>query len=344
MLRRVLGVGLLFVAACGAGGSTTVERAAVAPLSPPPTVEVADPAPDPEPEPADPPAAAAVVEQAASEAVPATPTRAAPWTIEPYEGFGAWLDAFDWSVSFARSPEDVVGLDGIDHMAAEGVQTIYIQASRWNSPTDILEPERLNAIIDRAHEHGMSVVGWYLPTMVDPEVDLQRMLAIAALDIDGFAVDIEARDVVDVAERNRRLIDISARLKAALGDRVLGAIPMEPVIMEQVNPQFWPGYPWAELAPHYDVWLPMSYWTNRRGHWRDAYLYTATNMVLLRERIGDPAAPIHTIGGIGDRTTVDDLHGMVRGAKEQFAIGGSIYDYRTTQAPFWDVLRAFKTN
>jgi len=343
VLRRVLGAGLLFVAACGAT-STQVERAEVAPLSreaaAPATAPVA-----PEPPPDTTPPAAPVVEQAAAEAVPAAPAapkRATPWTLEPYYGLGAWLDAFDWSVSFARSPEDVIGLDAIDHMAAEGVQTIYIQASRWNSPTDILEPERLQAIIDRAHGHGISVVAWYLPTMVDPEVDLQRMLAIAALDIDGFAVDIEARDVVDVAERNRRLIDISVRLKAALGDRTLGAIPMEPVIMEQVNPQFWPGYPWAELAPLYDVWLPMSYWTNRRGHWRDAYVYTATNMVLLRERIGDPAAPIHTIGGIGDRTTVDDLKGMVVAATEQFAIGGSIYDYRTSQQPFWEVLRSFR--
>jgi hypothetical protein len=206
----------------------------------------------------------------------------------------------------------------------------------------VLEPERLLPMIDRAHARGMSVIAWYLPTLVDPEVDLARMLEIAALPVDGFAVDIEARDVADVGERNRRLVDVSARLKAALGDRPLGAIPMEPVIMEAVNPQFWPGYPWAEIAPYYDVWLPMSYWTNRRGHWRDARTYTATNMVLLRERIGDPDALIHTIGGIGDKTTIDDLHGMVAGATEQFAIGGSIYDYRTSRIEFWEPLRALR--
>lgn len=343
MLRRALGVGLLFVAACGGAPSTSVERAAVPPPAPP-TTAAADPAPAPPPAPAVEPAA--VTEQAVAEPVPVPPPRtgphAAPWTLEPYHGLGAWLDAYDWSVTFARAPEHTVGLEAIDHMANEGVQTVYIQASRWNAPTAVLEPERLLALIDRAHERGMSVIAWYLPTLVDPEVDLARMLEIAALPVDGFAVDIEARDIADVAERNRRLVDISARLAAALGDRPLGAIPMEPVIMEQVNPNFWPGYPWAEIAPYYDVWLPMSYWTNRRGHWRDARLYTATNMVLLRERIGDPDALIHTIGGIGDRTTVEDLHGMVAAATEQFAIGGSIYDYRTSQLPFWEVLRAFR--
>ncbi|HET7718979.1 MAG TPA: hypothetical protein VFK43_03355 [Acidimicrobiales bacterium] len=339
MLRRALGVGLLFVAACGGDASTSVERAAVAP----PTTEAVPSATTSAPPPAPVVEPAAVTEQATAVPVPATTGPfAAPWTLEPYHGLGAWLDAYDWSVTFARSAEHTVGLDAIDHMANEGVQTVYIQASRWNAPTAVLEPERLLALVDRAHERGMSVVAWYLPTLVDPEVDLQRMLEIAALPVDGFAVDIEARDVPDVAERNRRLVDVSARLAAALGDRPLGAIPMEPVIMEQVNPSFWPGYPWAELAPHYDVWLPMSYWTNRRGHWRDARVYTATNMVLLRQRIGDPDALVHTIGGIGDRTTVADLQGMVAAATEQFAIGGSIYDYRTSQLPFWEVLRAFR--
>ena len=276
-------------------------------------------------------------------AVPFAPARVArPWTLAPYAGMGAWLDAFDWSVSFARSEADTVGLAAIDDMAAQGVQTLYIQASRWNSPTDVLEPDRLRALIDRAHAQGIAVVAWYLPTLVDPETDLRRMLALAALDIDGLGVDIEARDVEDVAERNRRLVDLSARLDAALGDRPLAAIVMEPVLMEDVNPQFWPGYPWAELAPHYDVWMPMSYWTNRRDAWRNSYDYTAENIRRVRARIGDPSALVHTIGGIGDRTTVGDLSGMVQAAVEQGAIGGSMYDYRTTAPEHWGVLRAFR--
>tara|TARA_R100000306_G_scaffold59727_1_gene59037 strand:+ start:354 stop:1397 length:1044 start_codon:yes stop_codon:yes gene_type:complete len=345
VLRRALGACLLFVAACGSGETTPVERADVAPqqapdveLPAPLTTEASGPTSTV------PPSDGGVTEQAASPALPAPiePSRPEPWTLEPYRGFGAWLDAYDWSVSFARSPEHVIGLEDIDRMAAEGVQTIYIQASRWNSPEDILEPQRLQGIIDRAHGHGMAVVAWYLPTLVDPETDLRRMIAIASMDFDGFGVDIEARDVEDVAERNRRLLDISARLEAALEGRPLAAIVMEPVIMEDVNPQFWPDYPWMGLAEHYDVWLPMSYWTNRRGAWRHSHTYTAENIARIRERIGQPDAPVHTIGGIGDKTTVGDLHGMVVAAVEQRAIGGSIYDYRTTDPAFWDVLRAFR--
>ncbi len=267
---------------------------------------------------------------------------AVPWTVEPYHGFGAWLDTYDWSPTFARSPDHVVGPEAIDHMAAEGVQTLYIQASRWNSPTDILDPERLQLLIDRAHGHGMSVVAWYLPTLEDLTVDLRRILAVAALDVDGIGIDIEARNVGDVGERNRRLVELSARLRASLPDRSISAIVLEPVLLEDVNPNYWPAFPWAEIAPYYDVWMPMSYWTNRKGEWRAAYPYTAENMARVRARIGQPDALVHTIGGIGDKTTVEDLSQMLTGAVEQRAIGGSIYDYRTTKPEFWATLRSFR--
>jgi len=43
----------------------------------------------------------------------------------------------------------------------------------------------------------------------------------------------------------------------------------------------------------------MSYWSVRRDQWRDAYLYTATNIDRIREHIGKPDAVVHPIGGIG---------------------------------------------
>lgn len=262
------------------------------------------------------------------------------WTTAPYHGFGAWLDAFDWSISFADSTP--VGVEAIDHMAAEGVQTLYIQATRWDSSTAVIEPERLQALIDRAHAHDIAVVAWYLPTLVDPADDLRRILALADLDIEGLAIDIESRDVDDVAERNRRLVDLSAAIRRELPDQVIGGIVLPPVVMEDVNPNYWPGFPWEGLAPHYDVWLPMSYWTNRIDGWRSSYAYTGTNIARVRERIGREDALVHTIGGIGDKTSLADIDGMVTAAVEHAAIGGSIYDYRTSRAEFWAPLRAFR--
>lgn len=276
---------------------------------------------------------------------PPTTTTAAPapkFTLDPYKGLGAWLDVYDWSTYYTRGGTPV-GLEAVDALAAQGVQTIFIQASKWDAPVDVLEPGRLQAFIDRAHQHGMKVVGWYLPTLEDPARDMQRLLAIAAMTIDGLAVDIEARNVDDVAERNRRLVELSTALRNALPGQVIGAIPLEPVLIEDVNPRFWPAFPWAEIAPSYDVWLPMGYWTNRRGDLRDAYRYTADNIDRVRARIGQPNAPVHALGGIGDLTTELDLIGFHTAAAERGAIGGSIYDYRTTAAPHWPHLLRFRT-
>jgi hypothetical protein len=254
------------------------------------------------------------------------------------------VDVYDWSVTFTGGAPALEPIEAVDQLAAQGVQTIFIQATKWDAPEDVLEVDRLLTWVGRAHEHGISVVGWYLPTLEDPSRDLQRLLAVAALPIDGLAVDIEARNIADPVERSRRAVEVSTALRNALPGEVLGGIPMEPVLMEDVNPSFWPGFPWAELAPSYDVWLPMAYWTNRKesSPWRDAYLYTATNVDRIRERIGRPDAPVHVLGGIGDQTTAEQLVGFRIAAYERGAIGGSIYDFRTTTGPHWPELLPFR--
>ena len=356
MRNRALGLVLLLLAgACGSGErEVALVRApdvvvpavdALAEDDPATSTTTAAPAPSSTAAPTTsvPPAAPSTTVAAAVEAASVAGLATDPaWTMEPYRGFGMWLDAYDWSDQFS-SYDEAAGIAAIDHMAAEGVETLYIQASRWNSPTDVLEPARLQALIDRAHEHGIHVVAWYLPTLEDPAFDFRRIMAIAALDIDGLGIDIEARDVADVAERNRRLIALSQQLRTALPGKVIGGIVLEPVLMEDVNPNYWPDFPWAEIAPYYDVWLPMSYWTNRKGHWRGAYDYTAENIIRIRAHVGDPAAPVHTIGGIGDKTTVPDIDQMAQAARDQKVIGGSLYDYRTSRPEFWASLRTFKT-
>ena len=277
---------------------------------------------------------------------PPTTTTTAPaqrFTMTPYTGLGAWLDVYDWSGLYSKYGP-ALEPEVLDNLAAQGAQTLFIQASKWDAPEWVVEPGRLQAFIDRAHQNGMSVVGWYLPTLEDPGKDHQRLLHIASMNVDGIAVDIESRKVGDLGERNRRLVQLSAALRASLPGEVIGAIPLEPVLIEDVNPNYWPAFPWAEIAPHYDVWLPMAYWTNRRGNspWRDAYLYTATNIDRVRAHIGRMDAPVHALGGIGDLTSPQDLVGFRQASGERFVIGGSIYDARTTTAASWAELLPFR--
>ncbi|HUP69292.1 MAG TPA: hypothetical protein VM142_05690 [Acidimicrobiales bacterium] len=265
--------------------------------------------------------------------------------IAPYRGLGTWVDVYDWSNTFTNG-QPTTSPDDVDRMADAGVQTLYIQASKHDAPSDVLEPELLQAYIDRARSRGIKVVVWYLPTLVDVGRDLQRLRAVAALrGIDGIGVDIEARNVGDVNERNRRLVELSSALRRELPGRTIAAIVLPPVVLEVVNPSFWPNFPYREIAPSYDVWMTMGYWTNRRADsgYRDAYRYTRENVDRLRAQLGQPQAPVHPIGGIGNNTTGDDVEAYKRAVADTSGLGGSLYDWRTTAAGLWPALRGLRT-
>ena len=271
------------------------------------------------------------------------PAPPVPGTLDAYRGLGTWVDVYDWSVTYGKG-EPAVGVADIDRMADVGVQTLYIQASKWDSPTDILEPERLLPMIDRAHQRGMAVVGWYLPTLEDLDTDLRRLVAIAELRIESVAVDIEARNVADVNERNRRLIELSAGLRRSLPGRPIAAIVLPPVVLEVVNPSYWPNFPYREIAPSYDMWMTMGYWSNRKADsgYRDPHRYTRENIDRLRANLGNPDAIVHPIGGLAADTSPADVDAFLRAAVESRAVGGSLYDWRTTRVETWPNQQGFR--
>lgn len=263
--------------------------------------------------------------------------------LSTYNGLGTWIDVYDWSATYGKDGA-LVDPAAVDQMAKVGVQTLYVQTSKWDAPTDVLEPERLLPIIKRAKADGMRVVAWYLPTYEDPQRDMGRLMAASRLPVDALAVDIESLRFKDVQERNRRLIEISTNLRAALPGVALAAIPFPPVAMDVINPNLWPSFPWAQLAPLYDIWMPMSYQSERKPEsgYRDAYRYMAENIDRLRAHLGNPAVPVHAIGGIADQTSADDVNGMYRAALERHVIGGSLYDWRTTAPELWAHMQRFR--
>ena len=311
--------------------TTTVPPVAETTTAPPETTVPATPAPAP----------TVTVAAAAPPVALAAPTRVV-GDIAPYAGLGTWVDVYDWSHYKGTTP--TVGPDQVDQMAAEGVQTLFIQTAKHDTPDLISERELLEPIIARAHAHGIRVVAWYLPTLEDVDNDLNRLVASANLDVDGVAVDIESRKVADANERSARLVDLSRRLREALPGRAIGAIVMPPVQMEVVNTNFWPGFPWREIAPYYDVWQTMGYWTDRKqsSGYRDPYVYTDENLRRLRNNLGDPGAPVSPVGGVG-AVGNGDIEAFLRAAVEHGAIGGSIYDWRTTHPQAWPALRGFRT-
>ena len=269
-------------------------------------------------------------------------------SLDPYRGNGTWVDAYDFDPAYAPGALTVRPADVVD-MAATGVRTLFIQASRSDRRAvgPVADPWLLAGFLLAADGVGIDVVGWYLPKWTADDEDLDRLLAVDRFTVlgrrfAGLAVDIEwNRDDLGAIERSDRLVDLSDRLRRTVGDDPLGAIVMPPVITDEINLAFWPGFPWAELADRYDVWLPMGYWSFRTAEHADPAFYTTDNIRRLRADLGDPSAAVHAIGGIGaaDGTamvdpgeplaSIDDLVPFVDALVAEGAIGGSIYDWAT---------------
>jgi hypothetical protein len=261
------------------------------------------------------------------------------WTVVPHTGLTAWVDVYDWTVELGGATP-TVDADSVDAMADSGIQTLYIQTAHTRSTTEgVMEPERLAPIIQRAHDRHVHVVAWYLPTLEDVDADLAALTASAALDVGGLAVDIESTAVADIAERNRRLLDLSARLRSEIGsDRTLAAITPSAVHIQVVNPDYWPAFPWREVAATYDVLVPMTYWTIRTGALQDGARYVGENLDRVRASVGGADVVIVPVGGLAEQATLDDLTGMVGAIDERGAPGGGLYDWATANPQQWAAL------
>jgi hypothetical protein len=87
----------------------------------------------------------------------------------------------------------------------------------------------------------------------------------------------------------------------------------------------------------------MSYQSDRKADsgYRDGYRYTGENIDRMRANLGRDV-PVHTIGGIADRTSPDDVAGIIRAATERRVVGGSLYDWQTTAPELWSHLQPFR--
>jgi len=260
-----------------------------------------------------------------------------------FRGSGVWWDMYDWSPTMTGG-RPAVGLGDLDFYKANGVQVVYVQTATFRRPETILDPATLKAVVQRAHQLEMRVVGWYLPQFLDVNTDSHRLAQIAYLGVDGIAIDIEALDNPDVSSRNAALIQITQNLRGAHPNLPLGAITQSPVAMDIVSGgTFWPRFPWQTLVRYYDAFLPMAYYTFRtpESGYRDAYRYVAESVTRTRANTGVAWLPVHPVGGLAELTSPADMAGMNQAIIDTYAIGGSFYDARTTAWWVWPYLRAF---
>jgi hypothetical protein len=268
-------------------------------------------------------------------------------SIRAFRGLGTWVDVYDYGPAFQSSAAALPAVTpaNIDDMARLGVRTLYLQAAQDDTRSQglIIDRALVGRMLRRAHRQGMKVVAWYLPHFGDVDRDLRYVRALydfrsGGQRFDGLALDIEwTSDVKDTGKRNDALLSLARRARSLVRSVPLGAIVLEPVLLEDINTNYWPNFPWKKLRPSFDVWLPMSYWTNRSSDsgWKDAFRYTTENIRRVRANLDDRDAAVHPIGGIADGATPADLKAFTDAAKQRHAIGWSLYDYVTTTSSAW---------
>jgi hypothetical protein len=260
----------------------------------------------------------------------------------PFRGLGTWVDVFDYAPRLQRKgalPPFTVR--SVDDMADVGVRTLYVQVANPDnqSAASLTDRKQLKPIIARARERGLQVVVWYLPSLVHPDRDTLMLEHIVGLHVDGIGLDLESTDPANVALRSRRAVEFTKQARKLAGNGTpLAAIVYPPVQLDSLNLALWPGFPYKQIAPYVDLWMPMAYYTYRSPPLRSAYIYSVASVTALRKHLGADV-PVHLIGGIGDATTVNDIVDLRRAARATQAIGWSLYDYVTTSSSDWPYLR-----
>jgi hypothetical protein len=259
--------------------------------------------------------------------------------LTSFAGLGTWID-FHASKSVWGKPEREVAA-----MARDGVRTLYLQTGNYKQSVDVIRPRAQGRFIDAAHAAGLRVVAWYLPSFAKPRQDERRALAAIRFQspggerFDAFALDIEATVVRGLPLRNRRLLELSARLRSDVGPGYpLGAITPSPVGM---SPYYWPHIPYRVLARFYDVFLPMAYSTMRGVRGSNATrAYLSATVAAIRNGTDDPNIPIHLIGGLSRAMGTAETAGFMQAVADSRPLGYSLYSFPTTGRATWSALTA----
>jgi len=264
-------------------------------------------------------------------------------SLNAYRGLGIWVDMYD--AGAWKEPAEA-----IKDMASHHVRTLYIETANYHSPTAINQPAAMNAIIEQCHARGIKVVAWYVPSFKDLTKDYQW--SMAAIDyrtpdgqkFDSFALDIEVSIVKPVSTRNARLTTLSAKIRGAVGSGyTLGGIIPSPAGMRD-NATYWPRFPFKTVAKYYNVIVPMGYYTYHGDGYANAYRDTRDNLRIVREQTGRPTIPIHVVAGLASASSGSETLAYVRAVRESGCLGGSMYDWPTTNDVDWKALANVRTN
>jgi hypothetical protein len=232
------------------------------------------------------------------------------------------------------------------------VRTLYIETANYHNPQSatLFKPAALTAFIQQCHARQIKIVAWYLPGFKDLAKDYRRTMAAIEFrtpdgqKFDSFALDIENSTVKPASARSARLKTLSAKIRKAVGKTYpLGGIIPSPAGMK-INSSYWPDFPYKDVAAVYDVIVAMGYYTYHGDGYAHAYDETRENVSIVREQTGRPTIPIHVIAGVGHESSGSETTAFVRALRETGCLGGSMYDWSTTNDADWRPLANVRFN
>lgn len=255
-----------------------------------------------------------------------------------YRGMSTWVDIFNWEPWI--NPRW-----GVAEMKREGVQTIYIETSRYTKDSAFFNKEALGRILEEAHDVNIRVVAWYLPGLMNVKQDFARSRAAIKFRsprgdrFDAFALNLECDEIANITLRNKRAIRLSQRLKRSVPRSYgLGTIVVDPV-----HAFYWPKFPYRRLGRLYDVMMPMSYWTYREVFKaRKVGRFVTENINAIRRATRGLDTKINVPGGIAKRTSLSATRAYVRALKRKRVLGGGLYDFSLMKQRQWPILRKLR--
>lgn len=233
-------------------------------------------------------------------------------------GKGIWINIWNYPVN----PDMYC-----EYLKSKGIDTIYLQISRSNTPA-IKDPVKLNKIIKSAHKREIKVIGWTYSFLKDPLADAKKFITgVFYKTPDGDTLDGMAADIEEVT--NSRAIETFAKVvrKAVGKDYPLIAITFSPVL-KRANPQH---YAWKTIANNFDIIAPMTYWHGfvKLRSEKGAYDYTTQTITKIKEYTQKDDIKIHLIGD-GQKTSKQEIIGFLKAAEDHNVNAGvSLYPWYT---------------
>ncbi len=218
---------------------------------------------------------------------------------------------------------------------ANGITNLFVQTSRSNTK-DIVNPQKLEVIIECCHKYGMKVIGWTYPNLDNIRSDAQKLITAAQFrtakgeGLDGMVANLEH----NLSTNN--VIAYSQIIRDNLG----GSYPLIACVYSPLNKCIEvKKTPWKVLSEYYDVIAPMAYWNSKYQKY-DVYDYTIQTISQIRALSQKPYQNIHVIGD-GMKTDPSTISLFLKACHDGLATSASVYPQNALTIAQCDALETY---